>query len=66
MTSSETGTAAPPPAAATDLIPFRTAVRAWFAISWQTFGGPAGQIEEVHDAARLWSSSSSSSSMISP
>ncbi|MFI8525650.1 chromate efflux transporter [Promicromonospora sukumoe] len=27
-----------------DLIPFRTAVRAWFAISWQTFGGPAGQI----------------------
>ena len=28
----------------TDLIPFRTAARAWFAISWQTFGGPAGQI----------------------
>ncbi|MFF2450961.1 chromate efflux transporter [Isoptericola sp. NPDC058082] len=27
-----------------DLVPFRTAVRAWFAISWQTFGGPAGQI----------------------
>ena len=27
-----------------DLIPLRTAVRAWFAISWQTFGGPAGQI----------------------
>ncbi|WP_129787857.1 chromate efflux transporter [Promicromonospora panici] len=27
-----------------DLIPFRTAVRTWFAISWQTFGGPAGQI----------------------
>ncbi|MBD7919627.1 chromate efflux transporter [Cellulomonas sp. Sa3CUA2] len=27
-----------------DLIPFRTAVRAWFAISLQTFGGPAGQI----------------------
>ena len=25
-------------------IPFRTAVRAWFAISLQTFGGPAGQI----------------------
>src|ERR671928_8719 len=27
-----------------DAIPFRTAVRAWFAISLQTFGGPAGQI----------------------
>ncbi|MCK9794349.1 chromate efflux transporter [Isoptericola sp. 4D.3] len=27
-----------------DLVPFPTAVRAWFAISWQTFGGPAGQI----------------------
>jgi chromate transporter len=25
-------------------VPFRTAVRAWFAISLQTFGGPAGQI----------------------
>ena len=25
-------------------IPFRTAVRAWFGISMQTFGGPAGQI----------------------
>jgi chromate transporter len=32
---------APPPR---DLIPFGQAVRAWFAISWQTFGGPAGQI----------------------
>jgi chromate transporter len=29
---------------ASDAIPFRTAVRAWFAISLQTFGGPAGQI----------------------
>src|ERR687895_2949080 len=27
-----------------DVIPFRTAVRTWFAISLQTFGGPAGQI----------------------
>ncbi len=27
-----------------DVIPFRDAVRAWFAISLQTFGGPAGQI----------------------
>ena len=26
------------------LIPFRTAVRTWFGISLQTFGGPAGQI----------------------
>jgi chromate transporter len=26
------------------VIPFRTAARAWFAISLQTFGGPAGQI----------------------
>ena len=32
------------PADARDAIPFRTAVRAWFAISLQTFGGPAGQI----------------------
>lgn len=27
-----------------DVIPFRTAVRTWFAVSLQTFGGPAGQI----------------------
>ncbi|MFE7838880.1 chromate efflux transporter [Streptomyces sp. NPDC057474] len=27
-----------------DLIPFRQALRTWFAISLQTFGGPAGQI----------------------
>lgn len=27
-----------------DVIPFRQAARAWFAISLQTFGGPAGQI----------------------
>jgi chromate transporter len=27
-----------------DVIPFRVAIRAWFAISLQTFGGPAGQI----------------------
>ena len=26
------------------VVPFRTAVRAWFLISLQTFGGPAGQI----------------------
>jgi len=34
----------PPRAAARDLVPFREAVRTWFAISLQTFGGPAGQI----------------------
>jgi chromate transporter len=28
----------------TDVVPLRQAVRAWFAISLQTFGGPAGQI----------------------
>jgi chromate transporter len=27
-----------------EVLPFRTAVRTWFAISLQTFGGPAGQI----------------------
>ncbi len=27
-----------------DVVPFGEATRAWFAISWQTFGGPAGQI----------------------
>jgi chromate transporter len=27
-----------------DIVPFREAVRAWFSISLQTFGGPAGQI----------------------
>ncbi|WP_345504493.1 chromate efflux transporter [Pedococcus ginsenosidimutans] len=31
-------------AARADVIPFATAARAWFAISLQTFGGPAGQI----------------------
>ena len=27
-----------------DVIPLRTAAKAWFEISLQTFGGPAGQI----------------------
>ena len=35
---------------ALDAIPFRTAVRAWFAISLQTFGGPAGQIAVMQRA----------------
>jgi chromate transporter len=33
-----------PPAPQRDVIPLREATRAWFAISLQTFGGPAGQI----------------------
>jgi chromate transporter len=37
-----TSDAADPPART--VLPFRTAVRAWFLISLQTFGGPAGQI----------------------
>src|SRR5213592_98556 len=32
------------PDPAQDLVPLRTAVKAWFLISLQTFGGPAGQI----------------------
>ena len=32
------------PGGAADLVPFPVAVRAWFSISLQTFGGPAGQI----------------------
>ena len=32
--------------------PFRSAVKAWFLISLQTFGGPAGQIAVMH---RTWS-----------
>ncbi|WP_210651113.1 chromate efflux transporter [Nocardioides sp. SYSU D00065] len=35
--------AAPPPATR-DVVPLRQAARTWFAISLQTFGGPAGQI----------------------
>jgi chromate transporter len=35
--------ARPEPSSA-DVIPLRTATRAWFAVSLQTFGGPAGQI----------------------
>lgn len=44
MADDETGATSAAVSAPRDLIPFRTAVRAWFAISWQTFGGPAGQI----------------------
>ena len=31
-----------------DVVPFREATRAWFAISLRTFGGPAGQIAVMH------------------
>ena len=49
---------APPPAVSSDpasrqgqaVVPFRTAVRVWFAISLQTFGGPAGQIAVMQRA----------------
>ncbi|MEV0905489.1 chromate transporter [Streptomyces hokutonensis] len=37
-------------ASARDVVPFRTAVRTWFAISLQTFGGPAGQIAVMQRA----------------
>ncbi len=33
-----------------DVVPFRAALRVWFAISLQTFGGPAGQIAVMHRA----------------
>ena len=32
------------PAPSAEVVPFRDATRAWFAVSLQTFGGPAGQI----------------------
>jgi chromate transporter len=34
-------------AAVRDVVPFSEAARAWFAISLQTFGGPAGQIAVI-------------------
>ena len=46
MTSHPDGFGSDEPAVhhAGDVVPFREAVKAWFAISLQTFGGPAGQI----------------------
>ena len=38
----------PARARGSDLVPFRTAIRTWFRISLQTFGGPAGQIAVMH------------------
>ncbi len=46
-TTPERSRAAPP---ARDLVPFGQAVRTWFAISLQTFGGPAGQIAVMQRA----------------
>ena len=42
--SSSPPDAASTPTVAGDVIPFGQAVKAWFVISLQTFGGPAGQI----------------------
>src|SRR3954464_223296 len=46
MTAADPHRAPSPPSHPTggDVIPLREATRAWFAISLQTFGGPAGQI----------------------
>src|SRR5215213_5209613 len=44
MTTEPTASTDPAGATSRDVIPFREAVKAWFAISLQTFGGPAGQI----------------------
>src|SRR5436305_11483402 len=40
----------PPDRRRRDLVPFSAAVRAWFLISLQTFGGPAGQIAVMQRA----------------
>jgi chromate transporter len=40
----------PDPRPVRDVVPFRSALRTWFAISLQTFGGPAGQIEVMQRA----------------
>ncbi len=42
--SAGVATGATGPRYSVDLVPFREALRTWFAISLQTFGGPAGQI----------------------
>ena len=46
MTAADPDSGQTPPSHPTggDVVPFREATRAWFAISLQTFGGPAGQI----------------------
>jgi chromate transporter len=42
--SGEDSTAQSPKRGRADVVPFRDALRTWFIISLQTFGGPAGQI----------------------
>ena len=44
------GRAEPAASSRRDLVPFREAVRVWFLISLQTFGGPAGQIAVMQRA----------------
>src|SRR5918997_2348978 len=44
MTTTDPHQNPPSGTAQRDVVPFRDAVRAWFTISLQTFGGPAGQI----------------------
>jgi chromate transporter len=43
-TPGDGSSAAADPAVVRDVVPFGEAARTWFAISLQTFGGPAGQI----------------------
>ncbi|WP_433505491.1 chromate efflux transporter [Pseudonocardia halophobica] len=49
-TASPPSDAAPDTRAGADVVPFRSALRAWFLISLQTFGGPAGQIAVMQRA----------------
>jgi chromate transporter len=44
------GRASKPPGRSTDVIPLWEATKTWFAISLQTFGGPAGQIAVMQRA----------------
>ena len=49
MSSSDSSGPEPKPTALSPVtVPFRMAVKAWFLISLQTFGGPAGQISVMH------------------
>ncbi|WP_036196255.1 chromate efflux transporter [Nocardioides aequoreus] len=46
----DTGAGASAARPAPDVVPLGEATRTWFAISWQTFGGPAGQIAVMQRA----------------
>ena len=48
--SSAEGVAGAPKRSAVGLVPLGEATRTWFAISLQTFGGPAGQIAVMQHA----------------